>query len=86
MNVKGIPLLKSDAGQKLVNYDFKLLREEENLNSDYFDSYKFDCDQPKDVHECYDEVMNPEDSWMESKFYQRHFAENWYVHLIGPLL
>ena len=24
LNYKGVPLLKSDAGQKLVNYDFKL--------------------------------------------------------------
>ena len=50
---------------------------EENSSADYFDVYKFACNQPKDVHECFDEVMNPEDSWMKSKYYQRHFAENW---------
>ena len=50
---------------------------EENSSSDYFDVYKFACNQPKDVHECFDKVMNPEDSWMKSKYYQRHFAENW---------
>ena len=30
-----------------------------------------------DIHECTDEVMNPEDSSIETEHYKRHFAENW---------
>ena len=74
------PILPQDAGQKLVHYDFQLLTKNEHGSNDYLDVYKFSCDQPKDVHECFDETMNPEDTWFKSPFYERHFAENWYYH------
>lgn len=29
-------------------------------------------------YECKDYLMNPEDSWFTSPYYERHFAENWF--------
>lgn len=74
LNVRNqYPILRQDAGFKLVTYDFKL------ENGDYFESYKFQCSSPISIHECnMFEVMNPEDSWVNTTHYQRHFSENWY--------
>ena len=68
--------LNPDAGEKLVNYNFKLSA------GNYFDTYNFTCSEwassvEGHIHECSDDVMNPEDSWIETPYYQRHFAENW---------
>jgi hypothetical protein len=75
-----MPKLQQAAGQKLVNYTFTLSTVDPNSGSNnYFDVYKFACEFPKDIHECNDEVanMNPEDSWIKSAHYSRHFAQNW---------
>ena len=46
-------------------------------SNNYFDVYKFTCDDFGDIHSCKDPIMNPEDSWFSSNSYERHFAENW---------
>jgi hypothetical protein len=74
------PVLSQDAGgQKLVNYTFNLVNfHPKYANSrEYFDAYKFNCDYPKNMDECHDEIMNPENSWFTSDHYSRHFSENW---------
>ena len=70
-----------DAGQKLVNYDFNL------LSGEYLDNYKFTCDNflngteellsEGPIHQCSDEVMNPEDSLVKTQHFERHHSENW---------
>ena len=71
------PLLSQNPGPKLVDYTFKLKTTDDKGSNEYLDVYKFACDKPKDIHECFDEIMNPEDTWFKSPFYHRHFAENW---------
>ena len=78
MDQNGQYFWKQDAGQKRVNYTFYLTNfDEETGSNSYFDAYKVDCDDSKDVDYCADEVMNPEDTWLYSGNYQRHYAENW---------
>ena len=69
---------KMHSTERLVNYNFNLTKKVDNSN-EYFDVYKFSCDDKKDIHQCRDSVpdMNPEDSWFASKHYQRHFSQNW---------
>jgi len=74
----GTYVLKQDADLLRINYDFYLTTKNDEGSNDYFDAYKFTCDDAKDIHEYKDEIMNPEDSWFVSNTYQRHFAENWY--------
>ena len=71
-------LLKQDANQKRINYTFSLTTTNNEGSNNYFDVYKFACDDPAGIHQCKDEIMNPEDTWFTSKSYERHFAENWY--------
>ena len=61
----GSYLLRPDAGQKRVQYEFRLTTVDENGSNDYLDVY--------DMHSG----PNPEDTWFTSDVYQRHFAENW---------
>ena len=75
-------LLNQDANQRRINYTFSLTTTNTEGSNNYFDVYKFTCDDAVDIDECKDEIMNPEDSWFTSKSYQRHFAENWYIHNI----
>ena len=71
-------VLTQDAGQIRVNYTFDLTTIDPDTGSNnYFDVYKFSCDEFNGIHVCNDDVMNPEDSWFVSNTYQRHFAENW---------
>ena len=72
-----------DAGEKLVQYDFKLTKD-----GDYFNNYTFTCPEfglgPEGyIHECLNyttnPITNPEDSWIHTPHYNRHFAENWWV-------
>ena len=74
-----------DAGEKLVLYDFKLTKD-----GDYFNNYTFTCPEfglgPEGyIHECLNYTTNPitnaEDSWIHTPHYNRHFAENWWVHI-----
>ena len=58
---------RPDAGQKRVQYEFRLTTIDENGSNAYKDVY--------DMHSG----RNPEDTWFSSDFYQRHFSENWYV-------
>ncbi len=77
--LSGKSLLAQNAGYKLVNYTFKLTTGDmENASNHYFDVYKLNCDMPKDVHQCTDAKMNPEDSWATSRHYKRHFSQNWH--------
>ena len=64
--------------EKLVNYNFNLTKTVANSN-DYFDVYKFICEDPSQHTQCKEQVsdMNPEDSWFTSEHYQRHFSHNW---------
>ena len=72
----GSYVLQQDANQKYVNYTFSLTTTNEEGSNNYFDVYKFTCDEGTHVS-CKDPVMNPEDSWFTSNSYERHFAENW---------
>ena len=74
-----------DAGEKLVLYDFKLTKD-----GDYFNNYTFTCPEfglsPEGyIHACLNYTTNPitnaEDSWIHTPHYNRHFAENWWVHI-----
>ena len=71
-------ILPQDAGQKLVLYDFQL-----SNSDDYLNDYNFTCPGEFKVgpeggyHECMDTVTNPEDSWIQTPHYSRHFAKNW---------
>ena len=38
---KGVPILRSDAGQKLVSYNFNLTAASKENSADYFDVYNF---------------------------------------------
>ena len=69
---------KTDFTEKLVNYNFNLTKTVDNSN-DYFDVYKFICEDPSQHTQCREKVsdMNPEDSWFTSEHYQRHFSHNW---------
>ena len=69
---------KTDFTEKLVNYEFNLTKKVDNSN-DYFDVYKFICEDPTQHTQCKEHVsdMNPEDSWFASEHYQRHFSHNW---------
>ena len=72
-------LLSQDANQKRINYTFSLTTTNNEGSNNYFDVYKFTCDNGNHVQCGKDEIMNPEDTWFTSKSYQRHFAENWYT-------
>merc|ERR1712156_1299504 len=74
----GTYVLQQDANDRRINYTFSLTTKNDEGSNNYFDVYKFKCDDAKDIHECNDDIMNPEDSWFSSNTYQRHFAENWY--------
>lgn len=74
---KGDYLLRQDANVSRISYNFQLTQTDENGSNDYFDVYKFACDDPAGVHSCKDEIMNPENTFFESDVYSRHFAENW---------
>ena len=83
LDATGNPILRQDAHQKLVQYDFKLTTFDQKSGSNaYFDVYKFNCTFPKDIHECFDKDMNPEDSFVKTKHYARHFSSNWYDFLL----
>ena len=74
----GKPILDQGAHQKLVNYNFNLTKVDEKTgSSDYFNVYQFHCLNPKDIHQCYDVNMNPEDSLIKTEHYQRHYLSNW---------
>ena len=73
----GSYVLQQDAGDRRINYTFSLTTKNEEGSNNYFDVYKFTCDDPNGIHGCKDDVMNPENSWFTSNTYQRHFAENW---------
>ncbi len=81
-SAEGRYLLKQDANEPRVEYNFSLTSTSDSGSNDYFEAYKFGCDDPNaNIHQCPDdEVMNPEDTWFKSKTYQRHFAENWQVY------
>ena len=78
----GTYVLQQDANDRRINYTFSLTTKNDEGSNDYFDVYKFKCDDTIDIHECNDDIMNPEDSWFSSNTYQRHFAENWYILLL----
>ena len=69
------PMLRQDAAQKLVHYDFDLTKGEYKAN------YQFQCTgfvtEIEPGHLCSDTNMNPEDSWVKTAHYSQHFAENW---------
>ena len=70
----------NDFNEKLVDYKFKLTKEDSNTGShDYFDVYNYHCPTWQSIHTCKDEVdeMNPEDTWFRSPHYHRHFSQNW---------
>ena len=70
----------NDFNEKLVDYEFKLTKEDSNTGShDYFDVYNYHCPTWQSIHTCKDEVdeMNPEDTWFRSPHYHRHFSQNW---------
>ncbi len=70
--------VKTGMEEDLVSYNFQLSKKSNDTgSSEYKDVYKFTCDHFEDIHECYDDVMNPEDSWFRSAHYERHFSENW---------
>ena len=75
----GTYILQQDANDRRVNYTFSLITENDEGSNNYFDVYKFQCDNGA-ITQCKDDVMNPEDSWFISNTYQRHFAENWYFY------
>jgi hypothetical protein len=77
-DVNGQQILKQDAGDARVSYNFKLTTIDPVTGSNnYFDVYKNVCDEPDGIHACSDSVMNPEDSWFRSSGYERHYSENW---------
>ncbi len=68
-----------EAGPALVNYNFNLLNAHGGASNSYKDAYKNHCEINMTSTECNEsEIMNPEDSWFHSPYYERHFAENWY--------
>ena len=70
----------NDFNEKLVDYEFKLTKEDASTGShDYFDVYNYHCPTWQSIHTCKDEVdeMNPEDTWFRSPHYHRHFSQNW---------
>ena len=82
----GTAKLSPDAGHNLVEYELNFLPRDGSESFSYKDDYKFDCEErlwnPPAYnwtnHDCLDPIMNPEDSWFKSPFYERHFQENWY--------
>ena len=81
--------LRQDAGMPLVDYDFQLEKHDSQGTNSYFTAYEFDCMHGAHggQYECRDPTpKNPEDTWFTSKYYERHFAENWYtdeVHIFA---
>lgn len=66
--------LEQGAGAQDVYYKFKLTATNEEGSNDYFDVYNFGASH---IGFEDDSVENKEDSFFESKFYRRHFVENW---------
>lgn len=66
-----------DAGKASLQYQFNLVTTTMSGSHSYFDVYKSKCDTYFGLWDCIDAVMNPEDSWFRSEYYERHFAENW---------
>jgi len=66
--------LDQAAGAQEIYYEFKLLATNEEGSNNYFDVYNFGASHNGFTD---DSVENKEDSFFESKFYRRHFAENW---------
>jgi len=65
--------LDQAAGNPLVEYVFNLTTTNSNGSNDYFDVYNFGASLPgTDAN-----IANPEDSYFQSQYYRRHFAENW---------
>ena len=66
--------LDQSAGSPLVEYVFNLTTTNTNGSNDYFDVYNFGASLPSwtDYN-----ITNKEDSYFQSEYYRRHFAENW---------
>jgi hypothetical protein len=71
--------LDPGAGQRLVNYQLNLSNVGAGGTNDYFDAYQLVCtDACQCGYECHDYFpVNPEDSWVRTPYYERHFGENW---------
>ena len=71
--------LNPNAGNPLVDYDFQLVNSVNGSNA-YKVAYQNHCPEGDQItdYECRDSLMNPEDSWFVSNYYERHFSENWH--------
>jgi len=66
--------LDQGAGTSRIEYNFNLTKTDENGSNNYFDVYDFDGNEIDWTDHV---ILNPEDSYFQSQYYQRHFAFNW---------
>ena len=69
------------AGTSYVDYQFNLTTKDSLGSNQYFDVYEIHCDQPDGRYECDEDdtgPKNPEDTWVKTPWYERHWAQNWH--------
>ena len=70
------------AGEQLVEYKFNLTKTGPGGTNAYLDAYEVHCNVFDGTYECEDAYpKNPEDTWFKSPYYERHFAQNWYLNV-----